>query len=126
MSRNPKDSKEIKSRMQQLEQPVRIEEGCNAVLAGRYEQGIDMLEPYLDTKFKDWWPMSYYLGIAYARLGNRKDAVASFKRVLGINGSHVESMEELAVIYGESDDKENEAKFRKKAELLRSGGHKEK
>ena len=126
MSRNPKDSKEIKSRLQQLAEPVRIEEGCNAVLAGRYEQGIDMLEPYLDTKFKDWWPMSYYLGIAHARLGNRKDAIAAFKRVLGINGSHVESMEELAAIYAETNDKENEAKFRKKAELLRSGGHKEK
>lgn len=124
MSRNPKDSKEIRSRMKQLEQPVKIEEGCNAVLAGRYELGVDMLEPYLNTKFKDWWPMSYYLGVAYTRLGNKKDAIASYKRVLGINGSHVESMEELAEIYAESKDKENEMKYRKKAELLRSGGHK--
>lgn len=126
MSRNPKDSKEVKSRLQQMEQPVKIEEGCNAVLSGRYELGVDILEPYLDSKFKDWWPMSYYLGVAYARTGNRKDAVASFKRVLGINGTHVESMEELAAIYGETDDKENETKYRKKAELIRAGGHKEK
>lgn len=125
-SRNNKDSKEIKSRLEQLEQPVKIEEGCNAVLSGRYEQGISMLEPYMTTKFKDWWPMSYYLGVAYARTGNRKDAAAAFKRVLGINGSHVESMEELAAIYAEANDKENEAKFRKKAELLKSGGHKAK
>jgi tetratricopeptide (TPR) repeat protein len=126
MSRNPKDSKEIKSRLQQMEQPVKIEEGCNAVLSGRHELGIDILEPYLDSKFKDWWPLSYYLGVAYARTGNRKDAVASFKRVLGINGTHVESMEELAAIYGETNDKENETKYRKKAELIRAGGHKEK
>lgn len=124
LSRNPKDSKEIRSRLQQMAEPVKIEEGCNAVLSGRYELGIDILEPYLETRFKDWWPMSYYLGVAYTRLGNRKDAMASFKRVLGINPSHVESMEELAEIYAESQDKENETKYRKKAELIRSGGHK--
>lgn len=124
LSRNPKDSREIRSRLQQIEQPVRIEEGCNAVLSGRYEPGIDILEPFLTTKFRDWWPMSYYLGVAYERTGSRKDAVASFKRVLGINPSHAETMEELAAIYGDSKDKENEMKYRKKAELIRSGGHK--
>ncbi len=125
LSSNNKDNKEIKGRLKQLVEPVEIEEGCNAVLSGRYEQGIDILEPYLKTNFKDWWPMSYYLGVAYARLGRRKDAVNSFKRVLGLNSSHVETMEELAVIYGESSDKENEMKYRQKAELIRSGGHKE-
>jgi hypothetical protein len=34
-------------------------------------------------------------------------------------------MEELAAIYAETGDHENEIKFRRKAELLRSGGHKE-
>jgi len=69
--------------------------------------------------------MSYYLGVAYARTGNRKEALESFRRVLKINGSHVETMEELAEIYAEAGDKENEKKYRKKAELIRSGGHKE-
>ena len=123
-SANEKDIEEIKVRLQQLADPVRIEEGCNAVLSGRYELGIDILEPFIDTKFKDWWPMSYYLGIAYERTGKNPDAVESFKRVLGINPSHVESMEELAKIYAEIDDKENENKYREKAELIRSGGHK--
>lgn len=123
-SNNSKDGKEIKERVKQLEQPVRIEEGCNAVLSGRYERGIEILEPFVSTKFQEWWPMSYYLGVAYERTGNRKDAVASFKRVLGINPSHVETMEELAAIYEECNDKENEAKYRKKADLIRSGGHK--
>lgn len=126
MSTNMKDCREVRSRMKQLEQPVRIEEGCNAVLSGKYELGVDILEPFLTTKFRDWWPMSYYLGVAYERTGNRKDAVASFKRVLGVNASHVETMDELAAIYADCKDKENEVKYRKKAELIRSGGHKEK
>lgn len=123
-STNPKDKKEIKGRVAQLEEPVKIEDGCNAVLSGRYELGIDILEPFLNTRFKDWWPMSYYLGVAHERTGNRKEAVTSFKRVLGLNPSHVETMDELAAIYGECNDKENEAKYKKKADLIRSGGHK--
>ena len=123
---NLKDRKEIMDRLKQLQEPVKIEEGCNAVLSGRYELGIDVLEPFMNTKFKDWWPMSYYLGVAYLRTGNRKSAVTSFKRVLDLNPSHVESMDELADIFAESKDKENESKYRKKAELIRSGGYKEK
>mgnify|MGYP003937249519 FL=1 len=125
MFRNSKDSKEIRGRLQEIAQPVRIEEGCNAVLSGRYELGIEILEPFLQTKFKDWWPMSYYLGVAYERTGRRKEALESFKRVLSINASHVETMDELANIYAAENDAENEAKYRKKAELIRSGGYKE-
>lgn len=124
-SNNGKDKREIKKRLQQLAQPVEIETGYNAVLAGRWQEGIDILEPYLKTDFKDWWPLSYYLGVSYLSVGRRSEAVASFKRVLSMNPSHVETMDELANIYAESNDKENEQKYRKKAELIRSGGHKE-
>jgi len=62
--------------------------------------------------------LHYYLGVAYARTGSNAKAVASFKRVLGINGSHLESIKELADLYALSGDKENERKYRKKAELI--------
>lgn len=119
-SNNPKDRKEIKHRLTQLEQPLTIEKGYNSVLSGRWEEGIDILEPFLSTNFKEWWPLHYYLGVAYARTGQSNKAVAGFKRALGINGSHVESMMELADIYGKSKDKENERKYREKAELILS------
>lgn len=118
-SHHPKDKKEVKERMKQIEQPIQIEKGYNEVLAGRWQAGIDILEPFLDTNFKTWWPLSYYIGVAYARIGRNSDAVASFKRTLGYNGSHIESMLELAEIYAKSNDKENESKYRKKAELVR-------
>jgi tetratricopeptide (TPR) repeat protein len=107
------------------EKPITIEEGCNAILSGKYELGINILEPFLRTKFMNWWPMSYYLGIAYDRIGDKKEAIASFKRVLTLNPSHLESMDELANIYAENKDKDNERKYRNKAELIRSGGYKE-
>lgn len=119
-STNSKDKREIKKRLNQLQQPLTIEKGYNAVLAGRWIEGIETLEPFLDTNFKGWWPLHYYLGVAYARTGNDAKAVASFKRVLGFNGSHVETMNELAELYAKSKDKENERKYRQKAELILS------
>lgn len=120
---NPDDRLEIENRLNQLEQPVRIEEGCNAFLSGRYEHAISILKPFVNTRFKDWWPMSYYLGVAYERTGDKKKAVDAFKRVLALNPSHVESMDELANIYEESKDADNENKYRNKADLIRSGGY---
>ncbi len=118
-SNNLKDKKEIKERLRQLEQPLTIEKGYNAVLAGRWQEGQEILEPFLQTGFKDWWPLHYYLGVAYARLGSNSRAVSSFKRVLGYNGSHIETMEELVKLYAMSKDKENEKKYLNKISLLR-------
>lgn len=123
-SKNRKDKQEVKMRLEQLRDPVEIEKGYSEILATRWQNGIDILEPYLKTRFKEWWPMSYYLGVGYMNVGRNSDAIASFKRTLSINPSHVESMDELAKLYGQSKDKENEQKYLKKAELIRSGGHK--
>lgn len=119
-SNNFKDKKEIRQRLEQLEHPLTIERGYNAVLAGRWDEGLDILEPFVDTSFKSWWPLHYYLGVAYARMGRNGKAMASFKRVLGANGSHVESMLELADLYALSKDRKNERKYREKAELILS------
>lgn len=117
-SRHGKDKKEIRERLEQLASPIEIENGCNAVMAGRFTEGIAILEPYLETNFKSWWPLSYYLGVCYSRTGKTKLAFQNFQRALSINPSHGESMKELADLYGAAKDKENEMKYRKKAELI--------
>jgi tetratricopeptide (TPR) repeat protein len=114
----PKDRKEIKERLEQIAAPIKIEKGCNEILAGRNEIGIEILEPYLKTNFKTWWPLSYYLGVGYIQLGRQVDAVTSFKRVLSMNGSHIETMKELVLIYKKDGDKENEQKYKKKIDLI--------
>jgi len=121
-SQTPKDRKEIKERLKQIEEPVMIEAGYNAVLSGNFKQGLKMLEPFTRSRFKTWWPLSYYLGVCYIRLGMREEALAYFKNVLLLNGSHLETMEELAGIYAEAGDAENEEKYRKKIELVKEAG----
>ncbi len=120
-SRNGKDKKEIRNRIQQIEQPRQIEEGCNHIMAGRVEEGMQILEYFATTKFEDWWPLHYYLGIGYEQMAQRDDAIASFKRTLQLNGSHLESMKELLKMYEEDDDRANIKKYSEKIKMIEAG-----
>jgi len=118
-SRIFKDRREIAKRLEQLKDPVEIESGYNAVLSGRWKKGISILEPYKDSKFNDWWPLWYYLGVAYARTGRTAEAEEAFKQVLKGSPRHTESMEELAAIYAEKGDKINRKKYQDKLKLVK-------
>ena len=120
-SRNGKDKKEIRTRIQQIEEPRQIEEGCNSILAGRLDEGMPVLEHFATTKFEDWWPLHYYLGVGYEQQGQRDDAIASFKRVLQLNGSHIETMRELLKMYEEDDDRANIKKYTEKIKMIEAG-----
>lgn len=124
-TRNNKDRKEIKERIEQLATPIEIEQGYNCILAGKWTEGIKVLEPYVDSQYKEWWPLSYYLGIGYVNIGDKKKAIDRFQKVLEINPSNIQAMEELADIYKVTGDAENHKKYSEKANLLKAGGHKE-
>ena len=111
---------EIKEKVTQLKDPVEIEKGCNEVIAGRFENGIVILEPYIGGRFDKWWPLHYYLGTAYARVGDDDSAEPRFKRVLQLNAAHIETMEELCDLYQRRGDGEGCAKYKKKIELVKS------
>ncbi|MBP3385112.1 MAG: hypothetical protein J6M22_06610 [Firmicutes bacterium] len=115
---NGKDRKEIRQRLQQLEEPVMIEQGCNDIMAGRYQQGIACLERFKTGRFKTWWPLFFYLGIGYEMTGQLEEAIASFKKVLTMNASHIETMEELVAIYMHIDDEENAFKYQNKIRMV--------
>lgn len=117
-SRNGKDKKEIRKRLAQIEEPLRIEAGYNNVMAGRYEKGIEILEPFLSSRFNDWWPLHYYLGVSYEMTGMRSKAVSELKKALQINGSHLETMKELLAIYEDEGDKANIKKYSEKIKMI--------
>ncbi len=121
-----KDKNEIKKRIKQIAEPLEVEEGYTHVMAGRWNEGIEMLEPYLETSYADWWPLSYYLGVAYAKTGRKKDAVTNFESVMKMNPSHIETMHELADIYAADGIKDKAKKYREKAALIEKGGYKDK
>lgn len=118
-SRNGKDKKEIRTRRKQLQGPIQIENGYNDVMAGRYEEGIYKLEPFLNSQFNTWWPLHYYLGVAYEMTGRKSEAISCFKKVLTMNASHIETMQELVDIYTQEGDRENRRKYEKKIQLVK-------
>ncbi len=125
ISKHGKDKKEIRQRLAQLEEPIKIEKGYNDILKGKYVEGISSLEPFKDSRFKDWWPLYYYLGVGYANTDQMEHAFEAFLKVLTFNPSHIETMDELATLYRKKGDGEQEKKYSKKAKLLREGGYKE-
>ena len=117
-TKNNKDRKEINKRLQQIADPVAIEDACLKIGSGRYEEGIRVLEHYDKTQFNDWWPLHYYLGKGYVQAGRIADAVSEYKKVLMTNGSHLETMKELLLIYEEEGDKANIKKYSEKIRMI--------
>ena len=119
LSKEGKDKVEIETRLEQLKEPLQVEEGCNHIMPGRYEEGIALREPFLSSRFKGWWPLHYYLGVACEMTGRRDEAIAEFTETLRLNGSHLETMEELLAIYEAEGDEANVEKFSRKIEMIR-------
>lgn len=119
LSDNEEQKAEISEWMDKLTEPVKIEEGYNLVLSGRFQEGIDILAPYGDDdRFNNWWPLWYYLGIAYKDTGRMEDAKDAFLKVLQISPSNIDTMKELADIYHTEGNEEKAEKYRKKIKVI--------
>lgn len=117
--------KEIAARLESLEKPVEIEKGYNLVISGRYEEGIAALSEYKESEFASWWPLWFYLGTAYAELGENEEAVSCFTEVLKYSPSHLETMEELVKLYEKLGDEEKAKKYADKAEIVKDNMEKD-
>lgn len=117
--------KEIAARLESLEKPVEIEKGYNLVISGRYEEGIAALSEYKESEFASWWPLWFYLGTAYAELGESEEAVSCFTEVLKYSPSHLETMEELVKLYEKLGDEEKAKKYADKAEIVKGNMEKD-
>ncbi len=110
---------EIRERVESLKDPIRIEEGINEMMAGRFKEGLEILEPYTETGFTEWWPLHFYLALAYRELGFNQEAIEGFRKVIALAPSQLDSNCALAELYEEIGDAENAEKYAKKAELLK-------
>ena len=118
--------KDVQVRLADLEEPVKVEQGYNLVLSGRFEEGIEALVPYKEGKYKDWWPLWYYLGIAYAELGMNEEAVSHLRHVLQLSPSNLETMEDLVKVYRRMGDEDMAAKYEGKIEVVKGNIEKDK
>ncbi len=111
-------TEDIEERLQLLNEPVIIEQGCNRIMSGDYQGGKAILEPYMKGNYSRWWPLYYYLGMAETALGNTEDAIARYKQALVYSPSNTDVMAELIGLYQAIGDEEGAEKYRKKIEIV--------
>lgn len=109
---------EIAGMLLDLEDPVKIEQGCNQIMGGDFVGGRDTLSPFKEGRYENWWPLWYYLGVAEASLGNLEEAIADLKKVLTLSPSNTDVMDELAQLYEATGDQTNALKYRNKIRIV--------
>ncbi len=120
LSKDQERIDEVKEWLAKLEEPVKIEEGYNNVLAGRFDEGIEILSRYEeDERFNTWWPLWYYLAVAHEAQGNGGKAEQCYLQVLKLSPSNLEAMDSLASYYESCGEADLAEKYRKKIEVVR-------
>ncbi len=111
---------EISDMLLDLEEPVKIEKGCNQIMAGDFVGGRDTLSQFKEGRYETWWPLWYYLGVAEASLGNGQAAIDDYKKVLTLSPSNIDVMEELVEIYEAVGDSAGANKYRNKIQIVKN------
>lgn len=109
---------DIQTLLKELNDPVMIENGCNLILSGDFQNGKRILENYCNGRYENWWPLWYHLGVAEKSLSNTEDAVEHFKKALVLSPSNTDIMKELADIYEALGDEQNAEKYLKKIDIV--------
>lgn len=112
---------EIRNRLRTLEDPIRIEEACNHVLSGDYLTGISILSEYETGPYSKWWPLWYYLGVAYTGIGDSEHAISSYRNALQLSPSNIQVMMELIDVYQATGDYANAEKYIDKVHVIERG-----
>lgn len=115
----PSDEREeVQGLLDSLEDPLIIESGYRDIVEGRWEDGLAVLEGYLNTEYRQWWPLLYYLGMGYNRTGRYEEALAILKKAARENPSSPEIVAELVLANEALGDEINTEKYRRKLKIL--------
>ena len=109
---------EITGMLLDLEDPVKIELGCNKIMGGDFAGGRDVLSEFKEGRYENWWPLWYYLGVAESALGNAEEAIRDLRKVLTLSPSNTDVMEELVQLYEATGDSISAAKYRNKIAVV--------
>ena len=113
------EREEIQTRLSSMDDAIIIERAYSDVINGDWETGVRNLEKYKGTEMMDdWWPLSYYLGVGYSRLGRYEEALRMLKFAVAKNPSSPEICAELVLVNEALGDEVNAQKYRKKLEIF--------
>lgn len=72
------------------------ERGYELILAGRVEEGLEMLKA-LEDDHDEWWNLLFFIGLGYRMMEQYEDALGYFLKVMTLNTGHIKTMNEIAI-----------------------------
>lgn len=108
---------DVRERMVQLDDLMIYEKGYLEVVNDRPQAGLDILLP-LYEKYKEWWNLLFFIGLAYRKLQQFEMAMFYFLEVTKIKPSQSDAYNELGLCNAALADYKNAEKYFKKAMIV--------
>ncbi|MBB6218229.1 tetratricopeptide (TPR) repeat protein [Anaerosolibacter carboniphilus] len=106
--------REILVQLDSLKNHIQYEEGYSLILNNEPKRGLEKLIP-LEEKHAEWWNLLFFIGLGYRQLNQYDQAIEYFLKILRINPTQVDTLNELGICYGSLQDYINAEKYLKKA-----------
>lgn len=110
-------TEEIKERLGQVADLMVYEKGYLEVVNNRPDEGLAILLP-LYERYKEWWNLLYFIGLAYRKKEEFEKALEFYKEVARIKPSQSDSYNEMGLCYASLKNYEMAEKYFKKAALI--------
>lgn len=72
------------------------ERGYGMILAGRVEEGLEILKT-LEDEHDEWWNLLFFIGVGCRMLEQYEDALGYFLKVMTLNTGHIQTMNEIGI-----------------------------
>ncbi len=116
----PEVGDEVRNMLEAIENDVIYEEGCELILNGEPRKGLEKLLP-LTEKYEKWWNLDFMTGVALRQIGDFKNAMSFFRRVLEVNPSQVDTLNEMGLCKANTGDMHGALEFFSKALTMNPG-----
>ncbi len=110
-------AEDVRERMEQVDDLIIYEKGYLEVMNDRAEEGLEILLP-LYEKYREWWNLLFFIGLAYRKLGEYEKAKFFFKEVVRIKPSQSDAYNELGLCCASLSEYPDAEKYFKKAALI--------
>lgn len=105
---------EIATGLGKVRDRATFEKGYQYVLAGRIDDGLELLKA-LEEEHDEWWDLMFYIGLGNRMLEQYEDALSYFLKVMTLNTGHIQTMNEIGICLMSLGDYDEAEKYYKEA-----------
>ncbi|MDO5708075.1 MAG: tetratricopeptide repeat protein [Andreesenia angusta] len=122
IGKHPEIFDEVREAIEGIEDDTIYEEGYSLILENKAEEGLKKLLP-LTERYKNWWNLDFMTGLGFRQLGQFDTAIDFFKRVLEINPTQIDTLNEMGLCKANLGDMNGALEFFDKAVKMNPNNH---